>query len=76
MEPNVAYAMGASIAVLTGLGPALAQGYVAGKAMEAIARQPEAANSISSTMLLGQAVAESTGIYAFFIALLLVLKIS
>ena len=76
MEANVAYAMGASIAVLTGLGPALAQGYVAGKAVESLGRQPEAADAILRTMLLGQSVAETTGIYAFVIAIMLVLKIS
>ena len=73
---NWFYAMAAGVAVLTGIGPALAQGYIAGKAVEAIGRQPEAANSILRTMILGQSIAETTGIYAFVIAIMLVLKIS
>lgn len=75
MDIKVACALGASLAVLTGLGPALGQGYAAGKAVEAISRQPEAADSIRTTMILGQSIAETTGIYAFVIAILLVLKI-
>ncbi|HCB63943.1 MAG TPA: ATP synthase F0 subunit C [Fusobacteria bacterium] len=70
------YALAAGIAVLTGIGPALAQGYIAGKAVESIGRQPEAADSILRTMILGQSIAETTGIYAFVIAIMLVLKIS
>jgi len=42
-----------------------------GKAVESVARQPEARGSIISTMILGQAVAESTGIYSLVIALIL-----
>ena len=45
--------------------------YAAGKAVESVARQPEARGSIISTMILGQAVAESTGIYSLVIALIL-----
>ena len=70
------YALAAGIAVLTGIGPALAQGYIAGKAVESIGRQPEAADSILRTMILGQSIEETTGIYAFVIAIMLVLKIS
>jgi len=47
------------------------EGYAAGKAVESVARQPEARGSIISTMILGQAVAESTGIYSLVIALIL-----
>lgn len=75
MEENVAYAFAAGIAVLTGLGPALGQGYAAGKAVEAVSRQPEASDKILRTMVLGQSIAETTGIYAFVVAIMLVLKI-
>ena len=49
----------------------MGEGYAAGKAVESVARQPEARGSIISTMILGQAVAESTGIYSLVIALIL-----
>lgn len=64
-------ALGAGIAMIAGLGPGIGQGYAAGKGAEAVGRQPEAAGRITQTMLLGQAVAETTGIYSLVIALLL-----
>jgi len=64
-------AVGAGIAVLSGVGTGIGQGYAAGKGAEAVARQPEARGSILSTMLVGCAVAETTGIYGFVVSLLL-----
>ena len=61
-------ALGAGIAMIAGLGPGIGQGYAAGKAAEAVGRQPEAAG----TLLTGCAVAESTGIYSLLIALVLI----
>ncbi|KXS45320.1 MULTISPECIES: ATP synthase F0 subunit C [Halobacteroidaceae] len=69
---SAASALGAGIAMIAGIGSGIGQGYAAGKATEAVARQPEAQGDITRTMLLGQAVAESTGIYALVIALVLV----
>lgn len=66
--------IGAAIAVFTGVGAAIGEGNVAAKAVEAIGRQPEAASKITVTMLIGQAVSESTGIYGFIIALMLLAK--
>ena len=63
--------LGAGLAVLTGIGPGIGQGYAAGKAVEAVGRQPEASGKITVTMIVGQAVAETTGIYGFIIAILL-----
>ncbi len=63
----------ASIAVLTGIGAGIGIGLSTGKAVEAIARQPEAAGDIRSSLLLGAALAEATAIYGFVIALLIVL---
>ncbi len=63
----------ASIAVLTGIGAGIGIGFSTGKAVEAIARQPEAAGDIRSSLLLGAALAEATAIYGFVIALLIVL---
>lgn len=65
--------IGAGIAMgIAALGPALGQGFTAGKAVEAVGRQPEAAKQIRSVMLLGQAMAETTGIYALLVAILLI----
>lgn len=66
-----ASAIAVGLAMVAGLGPGIGEGYAAGKAVEAVARQPEAKSNIISTMILGQAVAESTGIYALVIALIL-----
>ncbi|MGL5049417.1 MAG: ATP synthase F0 subunit C [Fusobacteriaceae bacterium] len=66
-----ASALGAGCGMIAGIGPGIGQGYAAGKAVEAVARQPEAKANIISTMILGQAVSESTGIYALVIALIL-----
>ena len=57
--------------MIAGLGPGIGEGYAAGKAVESVARQPEARGTILSTMIIGQAVAESTGIYSFVVALIL-----
>ncbi len=64
-------AIGVGLAMMAGLGPGIGEGYAAGKAVEAVARQPEAKGNIISTMILGQAIAESTGIYSLVIALIL-----
>lgn len=64
-------AIGAAIAVLTGIGAGFGIGLATSKAVEAVARQPEAANKISTTLLLGCALAEATAIYGFVIALLI-----
>lgn len=66
-----ASAVGAGMAVMTGIGPGIGQGFAAGKGTEAVGNQPEAKGDIMSTMLLGCAVAESTGIYGLVIAIIL-----
>mgnify|MGYP004632795747 CR=1 FL=1 len=66
-----ASAVGAGLAMIAGIGPGIGQGYAAGKAAEAVGRQPEAKGDITSTMLLGCAVAESTGIYGLVVAMIL-----
>ena len=53
------------------IGPGVGEGFAAGKACEAIGRAPENAGLLTRTMLIGQAVSESTGIYSLVIALLL-----
>lgn len=64
-------AIGAGLAMIAGIGPGIGQGYAAGKGAEAVGRQPEAEGVIIRTMLLGQAVAETTGIYGLIIAIIL-----
>ena len=66
-------AIGAAIAALAGVGAGVGIGIATGKAVEAIARQPEAAGSINKALLLGAALAEATAIYGFVVALLLIL---
>ncbi len=53
------------------IGPGLGEGFAAGKACEAISRRPEEYSNIFRTMLVGQAVTESTAIYALVVALIL-----
>lgn len=66
-----ASAVGAGLAVIAGIGPGIGQGYAAGKAVEAVSRQPEAQGLVLKTLLVGCGVAETTGIYGLFIALAL-----
>lgn len=64
--------LGAGISMgLGAIGPGVGEGYAAGKACEAIGRKPEEAGLLTRTMLVGQAVSESTGIYSLVVALLL-----
>ena len=64
-------AIGAGLSLIAGIGPGIGEGYAVGKTCEAIGRQPEAKSSLTSTMLLGCAIAETTGIYGFVMGLLL-----
>ena len=65
-------AIGAGIAVLTGIGAGIGIGVATAKATEAIARKPEAEGKISKTLILGCALAEATAIYGFIIGLLII----
>ena len=68
---NAASAIGAGLAVIAGIGPGVGQGIAAGHAAAAVGRNPGAKSEITSTMLLGQAVAETTGLYGLVVSLLL-----
>ena len=69
---KAACAIGAGIAMGFGaIGPAIGEGNAVAKACEAIGRQPESKGEVTSTMLLGCAIAETTGIYGFVTGLLL-----
>lgn len=67
----VASTLAAGIAMIAGFGPGVGQGYAAGKALEAISRRPSLQPPVVRTMLLGQAISQTTGIYALVIALIL-----
>ncbi len=65
-------AIGAGLALVAGLGTGIGQGYAAGKAAEAVGRQPEARSTVLSTMVVCCAVAETAAIYGLVIAIILV----
>ncbi|MBS4804702.1 ATP synthase F0 subunit C [Clostridium sartagoforme] len=65
-------ALGAAIAVLVGIGAAIAIGNATGKAVEGIARQPEASGKITTALMLGAAFAEATAIYGLLVSILLI----
>ena len=67
-----ASAIGAGLAMIAGLGPGIGEGNAVAKACEAIGRQPECKGPVTTTMLMGCAVAETTGLYALVIAILLI----
>ena len=64
-------AIGAGIAMIAGIGPGVGQGIAAGFGASAVGRNPGAKSDITSTMLLGQAVAETTGLYGLVVAIIL-----
>ncbi|GHU33066.1 hypothetical protein FACS1894166_07710 [Bacilli bacterium] len=64
--------IGAGIAGVGGAGAGVGQGYAAGKACEAIARNPEMESRVRTMMIVGAAIAETSAIYALIIALLLI----
>lgn len=65
-------ALGAGIAMLAGIGPGIGEGNAVASACEAVGRQPEARGEITSTLIMGCALAETTGLYALIIAFLLI----
>jgi F-type H+-transporting ATPase subunit c len=69
-------AISAAMAVLTGAASAIAMGMSASKAAEAVSRQPEAAGKINAMLLLSLVIIESTAIYGFVTALMLIGQIA
>jgi F-type H+-transporting ATPase subunit c len=66
-------ALGAGICMGAGaIGPGIGEGSAVAKACEAIGRQPESKGDVTSTMIMGCAIAETTGIYSLVIAVLLI----
>ena len=65
-------ALGAGMAMIAGIGPGIGEGNAVAKACEAIGRQPECRGTVTTTMIMGCAIAETTGLYALVIAILLI----
>jgi len=63
--------IGAGLSMIAGIGPGIGQGYAAGMSTEYVGRRVNLQGPILRTMFLGQAVAQTTGIYALIIALIL-----
>jgi F-type H+-transporting ATPase subunit c len=57
---------------LGSIGPAIGEGMALAKALSAIAQQPDEANTISRTLFIGLAMVESTAIYCFVVAIILI----
>ena len=70
---NALIAVGAGIAVFGALGAGIGIGIATGKAVEAVARQPEADSKIMKNLILGAALAEATAIYGFVIAIMIIM---
>ena len=57
--------IGAGCALIAGIGPGIGEGNAAAAACEAVGRQPECKSDVTSTLILGVALSETTGIYGF-----------
>ena len=76
MSDSAIIALAAALAIAAStVGPAVGQGKTAAAAMESIARQPEAAGNIRSTLIIAMALMEALTIYGLLIAFMLVGKI-
>ena len=70
-------ALGAGLCMGIGaIGPALGEGNAVSKALEGMARQPEAGSNLQSTMILGCAITETTGIYSLLISFLILFAVN
>jgi F-type H+-transporting ATPase subunit c len=76
LDLKAVYALAAALAIgLAAMGGAIAMGIATAKAVEAIARQPEAENKIKSSLILGVVFIETAIIYALIISILIVINI-
>lgn len=74
---KAACAIGAGLCMgLGAIGPALGEGNAVGKALEGMARQPEAAGALRSNMIMGCGITETTGIYALLISFLILFAVN
>ena len=76
MDVQAAKMLGAGLCMgLGAIGPAIGEGNAVGKALEAMARQPEMAGNLRTNMILGCAITETTGIYALLISFLILFAV-
>ncbi len=75
MEPTAAKLIGAGLAMIGAIGAGLGIGVLAGGAVQGIARNPDAAGTIQTNMILGIAFAEAVAIYCLVVALLLIFAV-
>jgi len=75
MDLQFLIAIGAGIAVFTGIGAGIGIGIATSGLVQAISRQPEASGKITPLFFVGAALAESTAIYGLVIAILLITKL-
>ena len=72
MDAETFRTLAAGVAIGFGaIGPAIGEGMIAAKALEAMGRNPEAGNKITPIMFVAMAITESTGIYALVVALII-----
>ena len=73
---KAACAIGAGLCMGSGaIGPAIGEGNAVAKALEGMARQPEAAGNLRTNMILGCAITETTGIYSLLISFLILFAV-
>ncbi|MCX6364509.1 MAG: F0F1 ATP synthase subunit C [Actinobacteria bacterium] len=73
MNDAAAKLLGAGLAMgLGAIGPGVGLGIMIGKALEAIARQPEVSGDVRTNMFIGIGVTEAVALYAFVVALILI----
>jgi F-type H+-transporting ATPase subunit c len=76
MELEAARLMAAGLCMgLGAMGPGIGEGIIAGKALEAMGRNPEAADKLFPNMIVAMAVCESTGIYSLVVSLIILFVI-
>lgn len=75
MSEKGTYALAAAIAIIVAAAAAIAMGLAIAKALESIARQPEASKQISNSLMIGLVFIETCVIYALVIAILIVINI-
>ena len=74
---KAACAIGAGLCMGIGaIGPAIGEGNAVSKALEGMARQPEAAGNLRTNMILGCAITETTGIYSLLISFLILFAVN
>ncbi len=68
--------IGAALAMAFGsVGPALGQGMIGKQACESLGKYPESAGKIQTTMMIALGVVESSAVYCFIIAIMILLKV-